>query len=247
MKRILYFDCSAGVSGDMTLGALIHLGVSPADLLAELRKLDVSGYEIIPDRGEMNGVTGVNLRVLLEESREEGSGHGHRSFKSIRDMIAASGLDEEAKRSAIGIFAVIAEAEAAVHGVPVDEVRFHEVGAVDSIIDIAGAAVCMSLLGIDELWCSPLHDGRGHVECRHGSIPVPVPAVVEMLKGTEYLLVSEDVPTEMVTPTGMGILKGMGARCGPMPPMRVLGAGYGFGKRDTGRFNALRVIMGEID
>jgi uncharacterized protein (DUF111 family) len=129
---------------------------------------------------------------------------------------------------------------------PVSEVVFHEVGALDSIVDIVGAAVCVDLLGADEILCSPVHDGSGFIHCRHGLIPVPVPAVMEMLKGSGISIVGEDVNTEMVTPTGFGILKGLGARCTRLPEINVTGVGYGFGKRNTGRFNALRVIMGTL-
>jgi uncharacterized protein (DUF111 family) len=125
-------------------------------------------------------------------------------------------------------------------------VVFHEVGAVDSIVDIVGAAICVDLLRVDEVYCSPVHDGSGFINCRHGLIPVPVPAVMEMLKGSGISIVGEDVNTEMVTPTGFGILKGLGAKCARLPEIRVSDVGYGFGKRDTGRFNALRVIIGEI-
>ena len=290
MKRILYFDCVAGISGDMTLGALIHLGADVNKLRAELDKLGVSGFSLVPNKARMNGITGVNLDVRIDDANgapheetpyvhahdhggadhshdgnhahdhghahdhahthiaDEGAGpardEAHRSFKSIRALIEGSGLNDNAKPMSIAIFRVIAEAEAAVHDIPVPEVVFHEVGALDSIVDIVGAAVCVDMLGADEILCSPVHDGSGFVHCRHGLIPVPVPAVMEMLKGSGIGIVGEDVPTEMVTPTGFGILKGLGARCTRLPEIEVLGVGYGFGKRDTGRFNALRAVLG---
>jgi uncharacterized protein (DUF111 family) len=159
-------------------------------------------------------------------------------------MIEDSALNDNVKRMAVSIFTVIAEAEAAVHDMPARDVVFHEVGALDSIVDIVGTAVCVDMLGADEILCSPVHDGSGFIHCRHGMIPVPVPAVMEMLKGSGISIVGEDVDTEMVTPTGFGILKGLGARCARLPEMNIIGAGYGFGKRNTGRFNALRVILG---
>jgi uncharacterized protein (DUF111 family) len=159
-------------------------------------------------------------------------------------MIEASGLNDPVKNMSIAIFTAIAEAEAAVHDVSVEDVAFHEVGAVDSIVDIVGTAICIDLLKADEIFCSPVHDGSGFIRCRHGLIPVPVPAVMEMLKGSGISIVSEDADTEMVTPTGFGILKGLGAKCARMPELRVTAVGYGFGKRDTGRFNALRVVLG---
>jgi uncharacterized protein (DUF111 family) len=296
MKKVLYFDCTNGISGDMTLGALIHLGVDIEVIRSELAKLNVLGYELIPEKMQSSGIMGINLHVLIhddhgdfttepeasedvevtlhnhakdytevqnhyvlhkhanihseEHSHEEGSDHkdesGHRSFSSIHKMILDSGLSDRIKYHAGNIFSIIAQAEAAVHDRPVEDVVFHEVGAVDSIVDIVGTAICLDLLEIDEVYCSPVHDGYGSIRCRHGIIPVPVPAVVEMLKDSEIELYSEDVPTEMVTPTGLGILRGVKAVCGLMPPMKVTGVGYGFGKRDTGRFGGLRVIMGYL-
>lgn len=267
-KKILYFDCQAGISGDMTLGALIHLGADIDKLRTELKKLDVTGYELIPGKGQKNGITGVDLDVKIHANAEgehfhyhdhNGDGHGvdkhdhgehdesehnHASYKNIRKMIEGSGLTDNAKKMALDIFEVIAKAEAAVHDMPIEDVVFHEVGAVDSIVDIVGAAICIDLLEVDEILCSPVHDGSGYIECRHGIIPVPVPAVMEMLKGSEISIVTEDVDTEMVTPTGFAILKGLGATCMRMPEIHVTGVGYGFGKRDTGKFNAVRVVMG---
>ncbi|MDR2354636.1 MAG: LarC family nickel insertion protein [Clostridiales Family XIII bacterium] len=289
MKRVLYFDCVAGISGDMTLGALIHLGADADRLRAELGKLGVSGFSLTPSKAQVNGITGVNLDVRIDgaparagapyvhthahggfdhshdgnHAHDHGHAHTHdhthaaderadrapdehRSFKSICALIENSGLNDNVKKISISVFRVIAEAEAAVHDIPVPDVVFHEVGALDSIVDIVGAAVCVDMLGADEILCSPVHDGSGFIHCRHGLIPVPVPAVMEMLKGSGISIVGEDVPTEMVTPTGFGILKGLGARCTRLPEMEVLGVGYGFGKRDTGRFNALRVLLGTL-
>jgi uncharacterized protein (DUF111 family) len=307
MRKILYFDCAAGISGDMTLGALLHLGADFGRLKGELSKLGVGGYELIKGKGQMNGIVGVNLDVAItggapggdggpgqgcgpghdsghaaSHSRSPGDagghshshgpgdagghghshgpgdagghshshgpgdagGHSHSSFKSISEMIKGSALGDRVKRMSLSVFAAIAQAEAAVHGMAVGDVVFHEVGAVDSIVDIVGTAICIDDLGAERIMCSPVHDGHGTIMCRHGMIPVPVPAVAEMLKGSGISIVGEDVATEMVTPTGLGILKGLGAECALIPEMRVLGVGYGFGKRDTGRFNALRVILG---
>ncbi|MDR3294634.1 MAG: LarC family nickel insertion protein, partial [Clostridiales Family XIII bacterium] len=287
--KILFFDCSAGISGDMTLGALLHLGADIDRLREELGKLEITGYALNPNKWQKNGITGVNLDVVIQgedeparetvpahehahggadhshdgnhphdhghahvhpHTHEPGHAHtdapassaetgnrppasedAHRSFKAIRALIENSALKDIVKKMAIDIFAVIAKAEAAVHDMPVEDVVFHEVGAVDSIVDIVGTAVCVDLLGAEAVYCSPVHDGRGFIRCRHGMIPVPVPAVMEMLKGSDISVVSEDVDTEMVTPTGMGILRGLGAKCAHMPEINVLGVGYGFGKR----------------
>jgi uncharacterized protein (TIGR00299 family) protein len=242
MRKVLYFDCSSGISGDMVLGALIHLGIDPRRLEEELGRLDLPPFRLIAAPGQKNGVTGVDVTVRLDG---EDPRH-HRSYPEVRALIERSGLNRRAQEIALRIYGVIAEAEGAVHGVPAAEVVFHEVGSVDSIIDVAGAAVCIDILGPDRILCSPVHDGRGFIRAAHGIIPVPVPAVAEMLKGSGIRLVTEAVETEMVTPTGLGILKGLGAECGPMPPLRVDAVGYGFGKRDTGLLAALRLVLGEI-
>jgi uncharacterized protein (DUF111 family) len=245
----------------MILGALIHLGVDMGFLEAELRKLDLPSCRLRLEKGERDGIGGVDLRVLYEGhggvnwtgEHPHTHGHlhhhrGHRSYRSIREMIEKSGLCGNAGKIAHDIFAVIAGAEAVVHGVPPEEVVFHELGRTDSIIDIAGTAICVDRLqagGGLEILCSPLHDGKGFIDCDHGRIPVPVPAVRELLKGSGLKLVQEDVNTELVTPSGLGILKGLGARCvEEMPPMESSRTGYGFGKRQTGRFNALRMVLG---
>ncbi|MDR1135911.1 MAG: LarC family nickel insertion protein [Clostridiales Family XIII bacterium] len=264
MGKVLYFDCSAGISGDMTLGALVHLGADFEALKAELKKLKIAGYDIVKKKDAMSGIQGLNLDVLIFGEGDDGcdhvhaSGghddrgtdhihaaeHAHGSFREIRELIETSSLNAGVKKTAVDIFTVIAEAEAAVHDMPLEDVVFHEVGALDSIIDIVGAAICIDMLAPEEIMCSAVHDGHGSIECRHGIIPAPVPAVLEMLKGSEIRIVGEDVGTEMVTPTGLGILKGLKAKCALLPEMNVTGVGYGFGKRDTGRFRALRVIMG---
>jgi len=161
-------------------------------------------------------------------------------------MIEGSGITEGAKRYAIAIFDVIAEAEAAVHGVLKNDVAFHEVGALDSIIDIVGVAIAVDILGISEFYCSAPHDGSGAITCQHGIIPVPVPAVMKMAEGAGVpLIIDSDVCTEMITPTGFGIIKGLGAIFSPCLGILPEKAGYGFGKRDTGRLGAVRLTIGE--
>lgn len=185
-----------------------------------------------------------------EHSHEHTHGHHHgdtvRNFKDIQDIIDKSSLNPKVKELSIKIFKEIAIAEAQVHNKAVDEVHFHEVGAVDSIVDIVGTAICLNLLGVDKVFSSPMHDGRGFIECQHGIIPVPVPAVMEMLKDSNIPLVTEDINTELITPTGMGIIKSISSGFGNMPAMAIDRIGYGMGKRETGRLNALRVVMGTL-
>jgi len=159
-------------------------------------------------------------------------------------LIEHSTLKASVKQRAQAIFAVVAEAEAAVHGVTIDDVHFHEVGAIDSIVDIVGAALALDDLGIEQVVCSPLVDGSGTIRCQHGIIPVPVPAVSRMLMGTNIPFRTSDCPTELITPTGMAIVKALSASFGSMPSLQVRAIGYGFGQRDIGRLNALRVFHG---
>jgi uncharacterized protein (TIGR00299 family) protein len=241
MKKVLYFDCSSGISGDMVLGALIHLGVDPRRVEEELRRLDLPPFRLIAVPERKKGVTGVDLTVQVE-----GEDRHHRGYREVRGLIEGSGLNDRVREIALRVYRVIAEAEGTVHGAAAEEVVFHEVGAADSIIDILGSAICIDILDPGRILCSPVHDGRGFIRAAHGLIPVPVPAVVEMLKGSGISLVSEAVETEMVTPTGLGILKGLGAECVPRPEIAVDAVGYGFGKRNTGLLAALRLVLGRL-
>ena len=260
-NKILYFDGPDGISGDMTLGALISLGADAAEIKRELDKIVPEPFDLVPNRFSRSGIHGINLDViipgLMQKKTEAGraapsrqafhASHTHRHYSDIKEMILNSGITETAKTYALAIFNVIAEAEAFVHEVDLAEVAFHEVGALDSIIDIVGTAVAIDILGVREFYCSALHDGCGTVMCQHGQIPVPVPAVMEMAKEAGIpIIIEEAVKTEMITPTGFGIIKGLGAvfksRLGILPEK----TGYGFGKRDTGRLGALRLVLGEI-
>ena len=270
MERILYFDCFAGISGDMSIGALIDLGLDPSDILNELAKLGVKGYDIEIKKINRFSISGTDVIVTLNgevdcthehehaahthehggHTHEHGHGHSHhhdendRSLSSIVHIIRSSGISDKAKKLSISIFGEIAKAEAAVHGTLLSEVHFHEVGAVDSIVDIVGTAICIDMLKVDRILCSPVHEGQGFINCRHGRLPVPVPAVIKMLGGSGISIVQEDIEAEMVTPTGFGILKTVSESCGKMPEMLVESVGYGFGKTETGRLNALRVVLG---
>ena len=241
----------------MTIGALLDLGIDTDRFRQELSKLNLPGYELHIEKKICRGIAGTDVNVVLTHEHEHGhhhhGEHGHehhgqteRNLGDIMAILDGSSLTQRVKDFSRSVFTEIASAESRVHGKPVDEVHFHEVGAIDSIIDIAGTAICLELLGIDKVYASPLHDGNGFIECRHGIIPVPVPAVVEMLAGSGIPLISEDVSTELVTPTGMGIIKCLAESFGGRPSMRIDKTGYGTGKRETGRLNALRVFMGEL-
>ena len=251
--EILYFDCFSGISGDMTLGAFIDLGVNRDSLLTELGKLNLTGYEIKISKKTSYGLAGTDVEVILQEQHEHdtdlatGRRHG-RSLRDIEGLLASSGLNERVRKLSREVFREIARAEAKVHNKLPEEVHFHEVGAVDSIVDIVGAAICLDLLGWPWVYASPLHEGQGFIQCRHGLLPVPVPAVMAMLEDsqTPIPVITEEVQTELVTPTGLGLLKCLTSSFGPMPAMTVRKVGYGLGKRETGRFNALRLVQGAL-
>lgn len=278
--KVLYFDCFSGTSGDMTLGALVDLGVDSDFLKSELEKLNLDGYEIAIKKKVKCGITGTDVQVILKHEHShdeeihdghhshhhihnhqhehnhlrsvEDNHHGHdhlhlsRNLKDIEHMIDTSNLDNNVKDFSKRVFREIAKAEARVHNKDIYEVHFHEVGAIDSIVDIVGVGICINILGVEKIFSSAMHDGSGFIQCKHGKMPVPVPAVMEMLKESRIPLITEDVNTELVTPTGIGIIKCLSDSFGKMPDITVDKVGYGMGKRETGGFNALRIVMGEL-
>ncbi len=243
MKRILYFDCFAGISGDMTVGALLDLGIDPQTFLSELAKLNLEGYQIEISPSIKNGITGIDFKVNLEETHHvhEADHHKHRNLYDIEKLIDNSMLENTVKERSKKIFRLVTEAEAKVHGKPVHEIHFHEVGAIDSIIDIVGTSICIDLLEVDEIYCSPLHVGSGFVECAHGIIPVPAPATLEIVKNVP--IYNDGVKAELVTPTGAAIVKGLSSHFGDMPSMEIQKIGYGLGKKQLKIPNMLRVYL----
>lgn len=240
--KVLYFDCFSGISGDMALGAMLDLGIDAEEFMFEIKKLALDGYDIKISKKTVYGITGTDVEITSEEKHS----HIHRKLSDITELISTSALKSSVVETSIGIFKEIGRAEAAVHGVDINEIHFHEVGAMDSILDIVGCAICLDLLGIERVFSSPLHDGKGFTNCSHGMIPIPVPAVLEMLKDSDIPLISEDVNCELVTPTGMGFIKSVAVSFGNMPAIMIDKVGYGFGKRDTGKLNAVRVVEGDL-
>ena len=237
MKRA-YLDGSAGISGDMFLGALLDAGVSATQLLAELKKIPLGFYEIKRTRAVRGGLVGTRLEVKVPA---QGS---HRHLAEIETLIAGAGLSESVQAKARAIFHRLAEAEGKLHGKPPSEVHFHEVGAVDAIVDIVGASIGLELAGIGELFSSPLNVGGGRVEAAHGTLPVPAPATAELLKGVPVY--SSGVEGELVTPTGAAIVSTLAKTFGPMPAMKVEQIGYGAGAMDFhGHPNVARLFIGE--
>ena len=233
----LYFDCFAGASGDMILGALVGAGVDPQTLSAQLALLDVEGFSVEFEKVDRAGLSCTYARVVTKPE------HVHRHLGDVLKIIYDSRLNEGVKARAARIFSRLAEAEAAVHNQPVESIHFHEVGALDAIVDVVGAAICFDLLQIDRFVCSPLHVGSGTVEMAHGRFPVPPPAVTELLKAAP--IYATDIKGELVTPTGAAIIASVCDEYGPLPPMLLERSGYGAGSRTYEKFpNALRVLIG---
>lgn len=238
--RIAYFDCQAGIAGDMTVAALLELGVPLAELDAVLASLPLprTSYRIDSERVRRQGIMATRFDVRITEHQP------HRHYAEIAGMIEASSLAERVKAVAQRIFFRLAEAEARVHGVEMEKVHFHEVGAVDSIVDIVGTAFCLDYLGIAEVHASAVPFGGGWVDTAHGRLPVPAPATVELLKGVP--VEGAAGAGERVTPTGAAVLAELCNRFGPPPAMRIEGIGYGAGSRDFPDVpNVLRVVLGE--
>ena len=248
--KCLYFDCFAGISGDMTLGALLDLGLEKELFLKELNKLKLDGYEIEFSKVMKNGIQGTDVNVILRNNyhneHHHGEKHHHRNLRDIEKIINDSTLNSNIKDLSKKIFNRLAKAEAKVHGTTIDKVHFHEVGAVDSIVDIVGTAICIDLLKVDKIMSSPLHVGGGFVECQHGRIPVPAPATVEILKDGKVPFYSTGINGEMVTPTGAAIIAELAEDFINMPEMIPEMIGYGTGKRSMEIPNCLRVMLGEI-
>lgn len=276
-KRILYLECTAGISGDMMVGSLLHLGMPFDYLKSELDKLNVGAYTLDAKIVQKFGISGVKFDVLLEDERHPSQvhhhheehhshdphhheehhshdskpifekttahNHAHRNFQAISEIINTSSLSDEVKRLSTEIFKEVAQAEAIIHDKAIDDVHFHEVGAVDSIVDIVSTAIGIVYHGIDEVMCSPLHVGSGMVRCAHGLLPVPAPATLEILKGIP--IYQTEMKGEFVTPTGAAIVKVLCKTFGPMPLIVVERVGYGSGTKDFPIANMVRAIIGK--
>jgi hypothetical protein len=237
---IAYFDCFSGISGDMVLGALVDAGADLRVIEAELRKLGLEGWSISAENVKRGAISATQVRVETSE------GHHHRGLSIILGRIDKANLAPRAAERARKIFTRLAEAEAKVHQVPVEQVHFHEVGAVDSIVDIVGAAIGFELLGIDEFACSSLDVGAGQVKTAHGLLPVPAPATAELLRGAPTY--SSGVQRELVTPTGAAIATTLATRYAEIPKMTLRTIGYGAGSADLKeKANVMRLLIGESE
>ncbi|HNR42357.1 MAG TPA: nickel pincer cofactor biosynthesis protein LarC [Bacteroidales bacterium] len=237
--KVLCYDCFSGISGDMNLGAMLALGIEESYLIGELKKLNLDGWELLVEKDQRHGIAGIKATV-----RQKGHDHSHRHLSDIEKIISDSGLGEDVKKLSMRIFMKVAEAEAHVHGIPVDRVHFHEVGAIDSIIDIAGAAICFSALKVDAVYVSEVELGGGFVVCEHGTLPVPAPATAEIIKGIPVRKGGLDF--EATTPTGAAILAALGTDFSKTHSLKILKTAYGIGQKEHNDVpNLLRVSLGE--
>lgn len=236
--KIAYFDCFSGISGDMTLGALVDAGCDLAEIEGYLRRLPISEWKVSAEKVSRRGFRATQVKVEFSDSQR------HRSLSTILHLIDQAGLPAQIAERACAIFRRLGEAEALVHGSPLEKVHFHEVGAVDAIVDIVGAAAGFELMGIEEFFCSPLNVGGGRVDTQHGNLPVPAPATAELLRGAPTY--SNGIARELVTPTGAAIVSSVAAGFGPQPSMSVAAIGLGAGSADLSEQpNVLRLFVGE--
>jgi hypothetical protein len=236
--RQAYLDCSSGISGDMFLAVLIDAGVPVDRLFAELKKIPLGFYEFKRTRAGRGGLVGTRVEIRAPGEQP------HRTLPDIQNLLATASLPAKAAAQALMVFDRLAEVEGRLHNLPPGEVHFHEVGAVDAVVDIVGTCVGLELLEISDLVCSPLNVGGGRVEAAHGTLPVPAPATAELLKGIP--IYSSGVEGELVTPTGAALVSTLASGFGPLPPMKVNRIGYGAGERDfPGHSNLARLFVGE--
>jgi hypothetical protein len=252
--KILCYDCFSGISGDMNLGAMLDLGVSSDTLISGLKKLDIGGWKLDITRDQRHGITGTRVSVIIEgvtgheHEHDHPDGHishsGHRHLDEIEKIIIGSSLPAEVVALSMKIFRLIAEAEAVIHDKPVSEIHFHEVGAVDSIIDIVGAAICFTELGVEKVYVSDIELGSGMVKCEHGLLPVPAPATARIIAG--FPVHTGGVDFEATTPTGAAIIAALAEPAPAALKYTIKSTGYGIGqKNNPARPNILRAYLAE--
>ncbi|HBP65565.1 MAG TPA: LarC family nickel insertion protein [Desulfosporosinus sp.] len=247
--RTLYWDTFAGISGDMALGSLIALGADPEIIVDQLHSIGLTEFVLDVRLRQVHGIQATDIDVVIPtESREqhadhEDNGHHHRRLQDIQKMILSGTLSERSQKRALLVFNVLAEAEAHVHGTTLEEVHFHEVGAVDSLVDIVGTCIALDQLDIDLIRVSTLPWSHGFVHCAHGILPLPAPATLMLLRGFKFH--ESGITGELITPTGAALIRAL-AQQSTFPEMTLLNVGYGAGKNDYGIPSLLRGVLGEI-
>ncbi len=239
ISKLAWFHCFSGVAGDMALGALIDAGADPAEVTALIRRLPLDGWDLEVEAVRRGGVAASQAHVRV------GDGAPHRSWATIRALLAEARLPTRVHERAHATFALLARAEGAVHRVPPDEATFHEVGALDSLVDVVGTCAALEVLGVDEVRCSPLAVGRGTVDAAHGTLPNPSPAVVGMLAEVGAPVHGVDSSVELTTPTGAALMAALASGFGPLPDVELRASGFGAGSADPdGTVNATQVVIG---
>ena len=234
---IAYFDCFSGISGDMTLGAFVDLGVPVEWLKEKFDSIPLKGFELTVTQVARSGIEAKRVQVDTQERS------GARDYSQIKSLLKASPLSPSVKENSLEIFAKIAQAEAHIHNCPLEKVHFHEIGGIDAIVDIVGTALCVDFLKLEKIVASRIPLGSGFVDCSHGTLPVPVPATIEILK--DVPVYGTNIPHELVTPTGAAIIAALAESFGKLPPIIVADTGYGAGQRDLESIpNLLRIITG---
>lgn len=236
--NIAYFDCFAGISGDMMLGALLDLGWKASELRKEAEKLKLSDWELEVRKVSKQGIAGTQVKIRDEENQP-------RSFEELLEIIEKSELENKVKEKSRGILARIGEAESRIHGIPLSEIHLHELGGVDTVIDVVGTVCGIERLGIEKVYASKVHVGKGFIECAHAILPLPAPATLELLK--DVPIYGGDVEGELTTPTGAAIISSLSSGFGRIPSMVTKRIGYGAGERDFSFPNLLRVLLGSAE
>ena len=248
--RTLYIDCGMGAAGDMLTAALLELLPDREGFVRKLNSLGIPGVTVVAERSEKCGINGTHIRVMVhgEEENEHMHGHHHHdhhhgSMSEIRSIVSGLPIPTMVKLDIMAVYEEIARAESHVHGVPVDQIHFHEVGSMDAVADITSVCMLMYELDVDQVIASPVHVGSGQVRCAHGILPVPAPATAHILR--EIPIYGGSIKGELCTPTGAALLKHFVTEFGDMPAMKLKAIGYGMGKKDFERANCVRVLLGE--
>ena len=244
LTRAAYFDCYSGISGDMILGALFDLGVDPGKIRKILKTIDLRGYKLKTSQVKRGLISGTKAQVHIDKPQT--SKPSARKYSDIKKLLANSDLSSSAKKNSLEIFKRIAQVEASIHKTSLEKIHFHEVGAVDSIVDIVGGVVAIESLKLAKIYASPLNVGEGFVQCAHGCLPVPAPATLKLLQGIPVF--SSGVKKELTTPTGAAMIGFYADEFGSLPAMKIIGDGYGAGDHIIPEMpDLLRIVLGEIE